>query len=84
MSGDGLFPRKVHGSVPPLARPQLRMYAAPMIVASVQARTSFRLSEIAAAMRTATISSSIAQNSVVRGAHRDGPVLSTAHLCSLH
>ena len=45
------------------------MYAAPIIETSVQARMSLRLSEIAAAMRIATISPNIAQNSVVSGAH---------------
>src|SRR5215210_7160625 len=45
------------------------MYAAPMIVTSVQARTSSRLSEIAVAIKIAMIRTAIAQNSVVSGAH---------------
>src|SRR4029079_6136338 len=57
--------------VPLLATPRLRMYAAPMIVTSVHARLSSKLSEIAAEINKIALSSNIAQNSVVSRAQRD-------------
>src|SRR5215203_6252401 len=45
------------------------MYAAPITVTSVHARTSSSESETAAAINTATMSTTIAANSVVSGPH---------------
>src|SRR5215203_3861934 len=47
------------------------MYAAPTPATRVHARMSFNESEIAAAIRIAATSTTIAQNSVVNGAHFD-------------